>query len=407
MLDRNYFSVLFFIKKTKLLKNREAPICLRITVNKKRAEVQIKRSVPVNKWDAKKECCKAKDKSGEELNHYLLSVKTKVLRIHRELEQDNKPITAEIIKKRFYGEYIPPKMLLEVFNEHNKRCRELIGKDYVEKVVQRYERTVTYLQEFMKASYKISDIPFNSINTAFIVEFEHFLKTEKSCAQNTTVKYIKNLKKITNYAAANRWMESAPFTGVKLRQEKTNRDFLVEEELTRIIEKDFENPRLMLIKDIFVFCSFTGLAFSDVQGLKQHHIFRDNEGAYWIRKTRVKTDIMCNIPLMDIPLKLIEKYRSNPECEIYNKVFPVPSNQKMNEYLKEIASICNIDKNLSTHIARHTFACLALANNISIESIAKMLGHTSTRTTAIYARVLDSTLKNQMESLRKKFAVNA
>lgn len=404
MLDRNYFSVLFFIKKTKLLKNGEAPICLRITVNKKRAEVQIKRSVPVNTWDAKKECCKAKNRNGDELNHYLQSVRTKVLRIHRELEQDHKPITAEIIKKKFYGEYIPPRMLLDIFSEHNKRCRALIGKDYVEETVQCFERTVTYLQEFMKGNYKISDIPLHDIKADFIVKFELFLKTVKGCAQNSSIKYIKNLKKIVNYALANRWVDIDPFNGIKLKRNKTNREFLLEDELTKIITKDFEIERLEQVRDIFLFCCFTGLAFVDVKELRPQNIFIDNEGASWIRKTRTKTDIMCNIPLIDIPLKIIEKYKPQPECKTYDRILPVPSNQKMNSYLKEIATLCGIKKNLSTHIARHTFACLALSNNISIESIAKILGHTNIKTTGIYARVLDSTLKNQMESLKQKFA---
>lgn len=405
MMNRNYFSVLFFIKKTKLLKNGEAPICLRITINKKRAEIQIKRSIVISKWDAKKECSKVKDRNDQELNHYLQSVKTKVLRIHRELEQDNKPISADIIKRKFYGEYIPPKMLIEVFNEHNKKCRGLIGKDYVEKTVQRYERTVIYLQEFMKNKYNIVDIVFNDINLEFLTEFEYFLKTIKNCGQNTSVKYLKNLKKIISFALANRWMDTTPFIGFKLKQKKTNREFLFEEELTKIIEKDFTNQRLQVTKDVFLFCCFTGLAFSDVKELKTLNISRDNEGAYWIRKTRIKTDNMCNIPLMDIPLQLIEKYKSHPERIISDKVLPVSSNQKMNEYLKEIAAICKINKNLSTHTARHTFACLALANNISIESIAKMLGHTDTRTTSIYARVLDVTLKKEIQALKNKFAI--
>ncbi len=404
MMNRNYFSVLFFIKKTKLLKNGEAPICLRITVSKKRAEIQIGRSVPVNKWDCKKECCTIKGRDGDELNHYLNTQRTKLMIIHRELEQDNKAITAEIIKKKFTGENAPPQMLIEIFNTHNIRCRQLIGKDYVEKTVQRYERTVIYLREFMKKEYKINDIPLNDINPEFVVGFEHFLKTEKSCAQNTTVKYIKNLKKIILYALANKWMSSNPFLSIQLRQVKTNREFLVEEELTRLIEKDFDIPRLDVIRDIFVFCCFTGLSFSDVKDLQSYHIFKDNEGAYWIRKARIKTDNMCNIPLMDVPLKIIGKYKNHPDCLVKKHILPVPSNSHMNGYLKEIASLCGIGKNLSTHVARHTFACLALANNISIESIAKMLGHADIRTTKIYAKVLDITLKNQMQVLKEKFA---
>lgn len=176
-MDRNYFSILFFIKKSKLLKNGEAPICLRITINGQRAEVQIKRSVEISQWNSNKECAIGKERKHQELNHYLETVRTKVLRIHRELEQDGKPITAEILKRHFYGENESPKMLLEVFREHNKKYRELLDKDVVLGTVLRYERTVRYLEEFMKEKYRFSDIPLKDINQEFVKEFEHFVKT--------------------------------------------------------------------------------------------------------------------------------------------------------------------------------------------------------------------------------------
>lgn len=404
-MDRNYFSILFFIKKSKLLKNGEAPICLRITINGQRAEVQIKRSIEVSQWNSNKECAIGKERKHQELNHYLETVRTKVLRIHRELEQDGKPITAEILKRHFYGEGESPKMLLEVFREHNKKYRELLDKDVVLGTVLRYERTVRYLEEFMKEKYHFSDIPLKDINQEFVKEFEHFIKTEKDCAQNATVKYLKNLKKIIRNALVNKWTDDDPFVEIRFHQTTSNREFLTEEELNKLIEKEFTILRMEVVRDIFVFCSLTGLAFTDVQHLTPEHIFRDMDGSYWIRKTREKTDNMCNIPLLDLPMKLIQKYQNHPECVRKGVVMPVPCNQRMNSYLKEIADICGIQKTLSTHIARHTFACLAIANKVSTESIAKMLGHTDIRTTKIYARVLDRTVADEMQILRGKFAV--
>ena len=404
-MERNYFSILFFIKRTKLLKNGEAPICLRITVNGKRAEVQIKRSVEVNKWNNQKECAIGRDNKTLELNHYLETVRTKILRIHRQLEQDNKPITAEILKYHYYGESEPPKMLLEVFKEHNQKCSELIGKDYVPATVMYYERTTRYLSEFIKQNHRLSDIPLKDIDYNFIQEFEHFVKTTKNCQQNATVKYLKNFKRIIRIALLNHWITSDPFAEIHFKQTPTNRDFLLEEELQLILRKQFNIPRLETVKDIFIFCCFTGLAFTDVQHLTPEHILCDNKGEYWIRKPREKTTNMCNIPLLEIPLKLIDKYKHHPECERKNIVFPVPSNQRMNSYLKEIADLCGIKKNLSTHVARHSFACIALANKVSMESIAKMLGHSDIKTTKIYAKVLDRTISEEMQTLREKFAV--
>ena len=384
-MERNYFSILFFIKRTKLLKNGEAPICLRITVNGKRAEVQIKRSVEVNKWNNQKECAIGRDNKTLGLNHYLETVRTKILRIHRQLEQDNKPITAEILKCHYYGESETPKMLLEVFKEHNQKCSELIGKDYVRATVMYYERTARYLSEFIKQNHRLSDIPLKDIDYNFIQAFEHFVKTVKNCQQNATVKHLKNFKRIIRIALLNHWIISDPFAEIHFKQTPTNRDFLLEEELQLILRKQFNIPRLETVKDIFIFCCFTGLAFTDVQHLTPEHILCDNKGEYWIRKPREKTTNMCNIPLLEIPLKLIDKYKHHPECERKNIVFPVPSNQRMNSYLKEIADLCGIKKNLSTHVARHSFTCIALANKVSMESIAKMLGHSNIKTTKIYA----------------------
>ena len=404
-MQRNYFSILFFIRRTRLLKNGEAPIGLRITVNGQRAELQIKRSVPEKQWNAAKGCAIGKDRKTLELNQYLEMVRTKVYQIYRELSQDDKPINAEILKRMFNGEGDSPKMLLEVFREHNKKYRELMGKDYVEGTVLRYERTVRYLEEMLLIKYNLKDIPLKDVNNAFILEFEHFVKATKGCAQNATVKYLKNLKKVVRLALANKWIEDDPFYDIHFHQTQSNRAFLTEEELNLIIKKDFGIPRLEVVRDIFVFCSLTGLAFTDVQHLTPGHISQDNMGAYWIRKPREKTNNMCNIPLLDMPRMIMEKYKENPECIKKGVVLPVPSNQRMNSYLKEIADVCGIKKTLSTHIARHTFACVAIANKVSMESIAKMLGHTDIRTTKIYARMMDRTVSEEMNILRQKFSV--
>ena len=388
-MERNYFSVLFYIKKAKLLKNGEAPICLRITVNGKRAEIQIKRSVEIDKWNARRECAIGKDRKYLELNHYLETVRTRVLRIHRELEQDDKPITAEILKKLFYGEKQTPKMLLEVFKEHNAKYRELIGKDVVKATVLRYERTVRYLEEFLKKEYRLNDIPLCNINREFISNFEFFIKTEKSCAQNTTVKYLKNLKKIITLALTNKWMTDNPFFGVRFKQTQSNREFLSEEELHIIMEKEFNIPRLEIVRDIFVFCCLSGLAFTDIKHLRPGHITKDPNGEDWIRKPREKTNNMCHIPLLDIPALIAEKYKNNPICVQKNMVLPVPCNQRMNSYLKEIADMCGITKKLTTHCRRHSCAVLLLTLGADIYTVSKILGHRSVRATQVYAKIVD------------------
>lgn len=219
------------------------------------------------------------------------------------------------------------------------------------------------------------------------------------------MKYLKNLKKIIKTALIKKWITDDPFAEIHFKQTKCNREFLNEMELRKIINKDFDIQRLQTVRDIFIFCCFTGLAFTDVKNLKKEHFVQADNGEWWIRKAREKTDNMCDIPLLDIPRLILEKYQSNPICNEKGLLLPVPSNQRMNSYLKEIADVCGIQKNLSTHIARHTFASLAIANKVSLESIAKMLGHTDIRTTRIYAKIMNSTIANEMKVLQNKFAI--
>lgn len=210
--------------------------------------------------------------------------------------QEDTPITAETLIRKFNGEGESQKMLLEVFREHNKKYRELLGRDYVKGTVLRYERTVRYLEEMLQSQYNRKDIALKELNNQFVLNFEHFVKVQKNCAQNATVKYLKNLKKITRLALANKWMTDDPFLEIRFHQTQSNRDFLTEEELNAIINKRFEITRLETVRDIFVFCALSGLAFTDAQHLTPEHITRDNNGDYWIRKPREKQTICAVFP---------------------------------------------------------------------------------------------------------------
>ncbi len=406
-MERNYFSVLFYVRRTKLLKSGEAPICLRVTVNGRRAEVQIKRSVKLENWSVNKECALGKDRSTMELNSYLNVVRSKILQIHRELKDADEPISAAIIVSHFNngGMSGSAKMLLEVFREQNVKIRELLDVDYVKGTVLRYERTDRYLGEFIKQKYRLNDIPLKRIDHEFVTSFAHFVKVEKRCSQNTTINYMKCFKKVVRFAISNKWLSHDPFLEVKFRLTKTNRDFLTEAELNTIIEKKFTIERVAQVRDVFVFCALTGLAFTDVQHLRWEHISQDVNGDWWIRKPREKTSNMCSVPLMDIPRDILMKYKYYSECR-GGMLLPIPSNQKYNAYLREIADLCGITKAISSHTARHTFACVAIANKVSLESIAKMLGHSDLRTTRIYAKMMDATVAEEMQGLKRKFAVN-
>ena len=404
---RNTLSVLFIIKKAKLLKNGEAPICMRITVNKRVAEVMIKRSIPVDLWNQKKECSKGKDLVATELNHYINTIRAKVLQIHRELEIDNKPITADIIKDCFYGRDKVQRSLLEVYAEHNEKCRALIGKEYTESTVTKFDTSINRLKEYIRSCYHRDDIMLAELDGQFIRDFDFWLKTKKHCQNNSALKHLKNLKKIVRIALANDWIKKDPFYGIHFKQEEVNVEFLSREELDILMNKKFTIKRLEQVRDIFVFCCFTALAFVDVQQLSREHLIKDNNGALWIRKARQKTNQMCNIPVLSIPQRILRKYEDNAECIKKGVLLPVISNQRMNAYLKEIADLCGITKRLTTHVARHTAATVVfLANDVSMENVSKILGHSNIRMTQHYAKVLDSSIMREMVNVEKNFSIS-
>ena len=402
---RNTLSVLFIIKKAKLLKNGEAPICMRITVNKRVVEVMIKRSIPVDLWNQKKECSKGKDRVANELNHYINTVRAKILQIHRELEIDNKTITADIIKDCFYGRDKVQRSLLEVYAEHNEKCRALIGKEYTESTVTKFDTSINRLKEYIRSRYHRDDMMLAELDGQFIRDFDFWLKTDKHCQNNSALKYLKNLKKVVRIALANGWIKKDPFYGIRFKQEEVNVEFLSREELDILMNKEFAIKRLEQVRDIFVFCCFTALAFVDVQQLSREHLIKDNNGALWIRKARQKTNQMCNIPVLSIPQRILGKYEDNAECIKKGVLLPVISNQRMNAYLKEIADLCGIAKRLTTHVARHTAATVVfLANDVSMENVSKILGHCNIRMTQHYAKVSDSSIMREMRNVEKNFS---
>lgn len=402
-MKRDSFRVLFFLKKTRLLKNGEASVCMRITVNGTRVENNIRKSIDPALWSQAKETARGKSRRACDLNTYIEEARIKLYQIFCELEQQNRPVTAHLLQKLFFGPEKPEEVrtLLGTMQEHNDQCRALVGTDYALITVRRYESCRRYLAELIRQRYGKEDLPLSEVNGELVRAFAFYLKTEKGCQQNTVIRYMKCLKKITNLARANDWMAKDPFLGIRFHEKEVVREFLTMDELQTIYRKEFPLERLTLVRDVFIFAAFTGLAFIDVQQLAPEHIVRDNNGNLWIRKPRQKTKNMCNIPLLDIPQEILRKYADHPTCRKRGVLLPVPCNQKMNSYLKEIADICMIRKNLTTHCARHSYATsVCLANGVSLENVAKMLGHSNIKMTQHYARVLDSSILRDMNQVQ-------
>lgn len=261
-----------------------------------------------------------------------------------------------------------------------------------------------YLEEFLKLNLNVSDIPIKEVTSGILDDFEHFLRLKKACANNAAVRYLRCVKNVLQYALAHEWITHDPFIGKKYQRTYSKREFLTEQEVNAIMKLDFkEMPRLEVVRDTFVFCCFTGLAFIDVQTLRRSDISTDADGRMWIRKTREKTDELSVIPLLDVPKTIMQKYENHPTVISKGVVLPVMSNQKVNAYLKELADLAKISKHLTSHIARHTFATMSLNNHVPLETISKMLGHSDIKTTQIYAKMMDKTISEDMEVMRTKF----
>lgn len=403
MRSKTNFRVSFFLKKTKLLKNGEASVAMRITVDGQRVENNIRKSILPSLWDQSKERVKGTSTTAVDLNRFIEEARIRVHQIVTELQQDGAEINPLIVQQRFYGVGQVRKQertILQVIQEHNDEAKKLIGKDFVEITWRRYETMKRYLGELIKQKYDVDDLPLSDFTGEVIRAYEVYLKTEKDLCQNTLIRYMKALKKITNRCLANDWIHKDPFAGIRFREDPTNPEFLTLEEVDRIYNCNPGSKRLEVIRDMFLMSAFTGLAFTDVSQLTEDHIVTDNDGNKWIRKPRQKTKQMSNIPLLDIPLAIIEKYQGNKKAAKKGVLLPIPCNQVMNRYLKEIATICKINKHLTMHTARHTYATICLSQGVSLKNVSKMLGHASVKMTERYARVLDSSILRDMNAIR-------
>ena len=404
MTSDSYFTLGFYVRKPQTGR-AEYPIFARISVAGQATEFKIGRTVDPDNWDAKKHLCRGRTRRDLELNKYLEMVRAKLCDIHNMLIRENKPVNPAILKSLFLGNGEKPKMMVEVFREANDHRKEEYERgDIVKATYQRWTRCADYMEEFFRSTLKTPDIPIKDVTSGILDDFQHFLRMKKDCANNAAVRYLRCVKNVMQYALAHKWITHDPFIGKKYQRTYNERQFLTEAELMTVMGLDLkEIPRLEVVRDTFVFCCFTGLAFCDMKALLQSDIQDDDKGNTWIRKARAKTGEMCIVPLLEIPRQLMNKYSRHPAVKEQGVVIPVITNQKMNAYLKEIADLAKIKKHLTTHVARHTFASMSLCNNVSIEVISKMLGHSDIKTTQIYAKMQDQAVYDGMATMRSKF----
>ncbi|APA00362.1 site-specific integrase [Flavobacterium commune] len=399
-------SILFYAKKAKAAANGLVPIYTRITINGKRIELSTNRFIEISKWSTEAGKMKGTSEEARSINNHLDLLKSQIRDAEMELIHKKIAVTSETIKSKLLGVDERARMLIPIFQDHNNKIKELVGKEYAPGTLERYTTSLKHTIEFMQWKYNISDIDITKIDHAFISDYEFWLRSVRNCANNTAVKYIKNFNKIIKICLANDWLDKNPFANYKSKVKEVERVYLTEDEIQSIIEKDFKTERLSLVRDIFLFSCFTGLAYIDVKNLTKSHISYGIDGEKWIFTHRQKTESASKIPILPVTQMIIDKYENHPQCLNENKLLPILSNQKMNAYLKEIAGVCEIEKELTFHIARHTFATtVTLTNGVPIESVSKMLGHKNLKTTQHYAKVLDRKVSDDMKILKDKLII--
>ena len=398
-------SILFYAKRGKTTTNGLVPIYLRITIDGQRIEISTKRYVEPLKWSSEGGKMKGNSEEARNLNSFLDITKGSVYDYQKDLMQNCQLVNLENMRNKLLGVDEKARMLVPIFLEHNRKMEALVGQEFSANTLIRYKTSIKQTIEFLQWKYKVSDIDIRKIDNEFITEFDFFLRSVHKCNNNTTVKYLKNFGKIIRICIANGWITQNPFANYKPKVKEVERAYLNEDEIKTISYKDFKIERLNLVKDIFIFSCYTGLAYIDVKQLTKANIVIGIDGERWISTHRQKTESPSNIPILPVAEGILLKYKGHPQCLNKDLLLPILSNQKMNSYLKEIADVCGITKELTFHIARHTFATtVTLTNGVPIESVSKMLGHRNLKTTQHYAKIVDRKVGDDMDALKAKLS---
>ena len=342
---------------------------------------------------------------------HLDTLQAKVHEAGHQLLMSGKPVTAEAVRDFVQGREPSgerPHLLLEIFQYHNDQVKTLVGKEFSKGTLTKFNTVLKHTRSFLQWKYKLDDIDIRKLDYEFITELEFWYKSVQQVEHNTTMKYIACVKKMAIRALRNGWLQRDPFMGFNMALREVEREALTVEELERMTVKTFATERLSQVRDIFLFSCFTGLAYADLQKLKRSEVSTGIDGGKWIFTRRQKTDTASRIPLLPIAQQILDRYVDHPLCLKKDKVLPILSNQKMNQYLKEIADVCQIGKHLTFHIARHTFATtITLSNGVPIETVSKMLGHRNLKTTQHYAKILDRKVSNDMQALKERLSLKA
>ena len=397
---KSTFRILFYLKKNQLKKNGNAVIMVRITVDGEQTQFSSKLDIDPDTWDVSSGRVIGRSAQSNQLNRLLDDIRANINMHYNRLMSCDGYVQPQKIRNIFLGVEEKADTLVSLFTQHNEQYKLKVGMTSTHKTYSRYELTKQRVIDFIQKRFKRNDIAIKEITTVFIEDFYLYIRNNTECSHNSTIKFVQRLKTVLIYARNSGITFLDPFANYKLSFERTDRGYLDQSEIDLIYNKEFISERLSHVRDVFIFSCYTGLSYVDVCKLTRDDIKMGFDGNIWIMTKRHKTNVDSNIRLLDVPKSILIKYENSLPN---GKLLATVSNQKSNEYLKEIASICGINKKITFHLARHSFATtICLSNGVPIETVSKMLGHTNIKTTQIYARITDMKMSNDMEILAQK-----
>lgn len=398
-MKQSTFKILFYLRSNHVNKDGTSAIIVRVSIDGERQDWSTKLACEPERWDGKAGKATGRSSKSFEINNRLQDIQTILTNHFYDIQRRHGFVTAEMVRNAYMGITQREESLLKLYEQHLEDTKKLVGLSKADPTYRKYERMYRRVVEFMKKKYNITDIPLREIKYQFIVDLEFFLRTEYGYSQDTTYKCMKFFKQVINKAIRAGLITVDPFNGYKISVQRVDRGFLSEDDLKKMMEKEFASKRLEQVRDIFVFACFSGLAYIDLANLRVDNIQKMFDGRLWIVTHRQKTNTKVTVPLLPPAIKILKKYEGK---YLDGQLLPIINNQKLNCYLKEIADICGIEKNLTFHLARHTFATtMTLGKGVPIESVSKILGHTNIQTTQIYARITNEKISHDMENLAK------
>lgn len=402
------FSILFWLKKSKMNKQGLVPIWARITLDGRRSEFSTQKQIYPKFWDTANNKVLDKFNGSRYVNDYLILLRADLLKHYNILLSTKDIVTPEDVKDSYKGVKPVKKTFLDLFRQFNQNLleRKEMGSLSAGRL-KRFQVIYRKCKEFITSKFKKSDVLLEEIKLNFIVEFAHHLRREDGIMNNSAMKYASDLKQVMKYGVMLEYIPSNPFVNFKCSYKKVKREFLDQDELDLLYKREFSIVRLEEVRDCYLFSCYTGYAYSDAEALGPEDVTIGMDGEKWIIRNRKKTETIENVPLLPIPLEIIQKYRNHKYCKAFNKLLPMNSNQRYNAYLKEVADLCGIKKKLTTHTARHTFATtVLLMNDVPMETAMELLGHTDIRTTQIYGKIVQKKISTDMQKLKNKLSLS-